>query len=74
MPLHQGAEEGMDVRYIIWSFGIPATKPCNLVGDNIGIIQNAVNQTAEIKKETYYNFISHNLWGYYVRNDYALLI
>ena len=41
----------MHIRYILRYLGVPVTKPSNLFGDNLGVIQNATNVDAELKKK-----------------------
>ena len=51
MALRHGVEEIMHLRYMLRCLGVPVTKPSNLFGDNLGVIQNATNVDAEMKKK-----------------------
>ena len=48
MALRHGTEEIMHIRYMLCCLGVPVTKPSNIFGDNLGIIQNATNVDAEL--------------------------
>ena len=39
------------MRYILRCLGVPISKPSNLFGDNLGVIQNASNPDSDIKKK-----------------------
>ena len=51
MALRHGTEEIIHLRYILRCLGIPVTRPSTLFGDNLGVIQNATNVDAELKKK-----------------------
>ena len=51
MTLRHRAEEIIHLRYMLCCLGTPVTKPSNLFGDNLGVIQNAINVDAELKKK-----------------------
>ena len=51
MALRHGAEEIIHLRYMLQCLGVPVTQPSNLFGDNLGVIQNASNVDAELKKK-----------------------
>ena len=41
----------MNMRYMLRCLGIPVQSPSYLLGDNLGVIQNANNPEADIKKK-----------------------
>ena len=51
MALRHATEEIMHLCYMMRCLGLPVTRPSYLYGDNLGVIQNAANKDAEIKKK-----------------------
>ena len=51
MALRMGTEERINMRYIIRCLGVWVNFPWHLFGDNLGVIQNALNPEADIKKK-----------------------
>ena len=51
MALRHATEEIIHMRYILRSLIVPITRPSNLFGDNLGVIQNASNPDSDIKKK-----------------------
>ena len=51
MALRHATEEILHLRYMMRCLGLPVTKPSALYGDNLGVIQNASNKDAEIRKK-----------------------
>lgn len=55
-----GAEEAVDVRYMLRSLGIPLTGPTLLIGDNLGQLVSTTSPGSECKKKTcaiYFHFV-----------------
>ena len=49
--MRSAVEEAISVRYMLRSLGIPVEEPTNLLGDNLGVIQSASLEDAELKKK-----------------------
>ena len=49
--LRNGTEEIVTMRYMLRCLGIPVESPSKLFGDNLGVIQNAANADADLKKK-----------------------
>ena len=51
MALRHATEEIIHLGYMMRCLGLPVTNTSRLYGDNLGVIQNAANKDAEIKKK-----------------------
>ena len=51
IAMRSAVEEAISVRYMLRSLGIPVEEPTNLLGDNLGVIQSASLEDAELKKK-----------------------
>lgn len=51
MALRTATEEAIAIRYMLRSLGIPVEGPTHLLGDNLGVIQNAACADSQLKKK-----------------------
>ncbi len=51
VAMHSAVEEAILIWYMLHCLGIPVSKPMNLCGDNIGVIQSATIPEGELKKK-----------------------
>ncbi|MGH7955207.1 MAG: Ty1/Copia family ribonuclease HI, partial [Gloeomargaritales cyanobacterium] len=49
--MRTAAEETIALRYMLRSLGVPVSKPTDMMGNNIGVIQNASNPEGLLKKK-----------------------
>jgi len=51
IAMRTAVEEAISIRYMLRSLGIPVEEPTNLIGDNLGVIQNASIPDLDLKKK-----------------------
>jgi len=49
--MRTAVEEAISIRYMLRSLGIPVEEPTSLIGDNLGVIQNASIPDSDLKKK-----------------------
>ena len=51
IAMRAAVEEAISIRFMLRSLGVPVEEPTNLIGDNLGVIQNASIPDSDIKKK-----------------------
>ena len=46
-----GAQECINIRYMLRRLGVQVNSPCHLFRDNLGVIQNTSNAEADVRKK-----------------------